>query len=228
VQGDEGASVTRSSNFQAANCADLPFGPKLSLKLTGGVQRLGHPAIHAVLKAGSGEANLSRVQVTLPSGELLDNSHFGAVCTRVRFAAHNCPESSLVGTAKVVTPLLDKPLSGNAYLRSSSHGLPDVALDLQGQFDIETAARINSVNGGLRATFEGIPDAPVSEIELNVLGGSKGLLRNSESLCARPKAAEVVLTGQNGAVSHRRSGLNPACRKGSGGDTRNKSSREGR
>jgi hypothetical protein len=205
--------VTRSDNFQAANCADLAFGPKLQIRLKGGVRRLGHPAIHALLQAQPGEANLGRVQVTLPSGELLDNSHFGTVCTRVRFAVHDCPQGSLLGDATATTPLLDDQLRGNVYLRSSSHGLPDLALDLRGQFDIETSAKVDSVNGRLRTTFEAIPDAPVSQIQLNLLGGSKGLLRNSESLCGTGKAAKVAMTGQNGAVVNTQVPLKPACGK---------------
>jgi hypothetical protein len=211
VHGDEGAAPTRSTHFQAANCANLPFGPKLSMRLTGGLGRLGHPAIHALLKARPGEANLRRVQVTLPSGELLDNAHIGAVCTRARFAAHDCPKSALLGKATATTPLLDAPLEGNIYLRSSSHGLPDLALDLRGQFDVEAVARVDSFDGGLRATFEAIPDAPVTEIEVNLLGGSKGLLRNSESLCGRAKRARVRMTGQNGAVAKGSVALQAAC-----------------
>lgn len=211
VEGDEGAVMAKSTNFQAANCADLTFGPTLTMRLTGGVRRLGHPAIHALLQAKPGEANLSRVQVTLPTGELLDNSHFGTVCTRVLFAVQDCPPGSLVGDATVSTPLLDQPLKGSVYLRSSSHGLPDLALDLRGQFDIETVAKVDSVHGRLRATFEAIPDAPVSEIQLNLLGGSKGLLRNSESLCGTAKSAKVAMTAQSGAVANGRVSLKPAC-----------------
>ena len=69
IFGDEGAqSPAPSRHFQVANCADLPFGPKLSLKLTGGVKRRGHPAIHAVLTAQPGEANTRSVSVALPQG----------------------------------------------------------------------------------------------------------------------------------------------------------------
>ncbi len=81
-----GNRVAPAPHFQVANCAILPFAPKLSLKLTGGVKRRGHPAIHATLTTKPGEANSRQVSVTLPKGELLDNSHIGTVCTRVDFA----------------------------------------------------------------------------------------------------------------------------------------------
>ena len=99
----------------------------------------------------------------MPKNELLDNSHIGTVCTRVQFAANACPSGSVYGTATAVTPLLAQPLTGNVYLRASNHKLPDLVADLRGQFNIEVSARIDSVKGaGLRARFETVPDAPVS------------------------------------------------------------------
>jgi hypothetical protein len=198
INGDEGGSVARNPHYQVANCAKLPFGPKLSLKLSGGLRRRGHPAILAVLTKGPGEANLDMTSVTLPRGELLDNSHIGTVCTRVQFAADTCPESSKIGTAEAITPLLDEPLRGPVVLRSSSNQLPDMVLDLEGQVDFTASARIDSVKGRLRTTFEGIPDVPVSKVTVDLLGGNKGLLQNSESLCGTRKKAVVRQGGQNG------------------------------
>ena len=49
----------------------------------------------------------------------------------------------MIGHASAVTPLLDQPLEGPVYLRSSSHKLPDLVVDLQGQIDIELDGRVN-------------------------------------------------------------------------------------
>jgi hypothetical protein len=211
VFGDQGAVSRLSSSHQVANCAALPFGPKLSLRFAGGIKRRGHPAIRAVLKAKPGEANIHRVSVTLPEGELLDNAHIGTVCTRVQFAQKACPQGSLIGHAEVKTPLLDRPLQGSAYLRSSSHELPDIALDLSGQFDIDAAGHVDTVNGRLRTTFETVPDAPVSEIRLDLLGGAKGLVVNSENLCASPKKATIRLQGHNGMRVAAKTAIDSAC-----------------
>jgi hypothetical protein len=213
VSGDEGGTASLGANFQVANCADRAYGPKLSLKLTGGTKRRGHPAFHAVLKTGAGEANSRRISVLLPKGELLDNSHIGTVCTRVDFAKDACPAASVLGDVEATTPLLDQPLKGKAYLRSSSHELPDLALDLEGQIDIEAVARIDSVNARLRTTFENIPDAPLTEVILDLRGGSKGLVTNSVSLCDKPKSADVKMTGQNGAAVASKVKLQAACGK---------------
>jgi hypothetical protein len=211
IAGDQGTEVDRASHYQVANCANLPFEPKLSLKLTGGVKRRGHPAIHAVLTAKPGEANARKISVTLPKGELLDNAHIGTVCTRVEFAADSCPAKSRLGVATVDSPLLDQPLRGSAYLRSSSHDLPDLALDLEGQVDVVAVGRIDSPNGRLRASFETVPDIPFSRIALDLAGGSKGLVQNSESLCGGVKSATTVMTGQNGVTRHTMTRLQTSC-----------------
>ena len=145
--GSEGASFNESGHFQVANCANLSFDPKLGLKLIGSTKRRAHPALRAVLKTAPGEANLSKIAVTMPKNELLDNSHIGTVCTRVQFSANACPADSIYGKATAVTPLLDQPLSGNVYLRAGNHKLPDLVADLHGQFDIEVAGRIDSAKG---------------------------------------------------------------------------------
>ena len=81
------------------------------------------------------------------------------------------------------------------------------------------AGKIDTVHGGaLRTTFEGVPDAPVTSFRLDLLGGAKGLLQNSKSLCGKPKRAEVKMTGQNGAVVSSRPKLQTTC----GGKARQK------
>jgi hypothetical protein len=213
ILGDQAGVADLSSHYQVANCALLPFAPRLSIALSGGVRRRGHPAIHAQLSTGSGEANLKRISVTLPEGELLDNSHIGSVCSTVEFARNACPPASRLGSAKVTTPLLDKPLTGDVYLRTSTHELPDLVLDLEGQVDLEIAARIDSVKGRLRATFEGVPDVPFSHASLDLAGGTKGLLQNSDTLCGRNVRATAAMKAYNNGRQSSRPKLQYSCRR---------------
>jgi hypothetical protein len=213
IRGDEGATQIRSSSFQAANCARLPYGPKLALRFSGGMKRLGHPAIQATFTATPGEANSKAVSVLLPKGQLLDNAHIGTVCTRVSFANETCPDGSLIGTATATTPLLDQPLAGNVYLRSNpEHELPDLTIDFKGQIDFTLSGHIDSIKERFRTRFEAVPDVPVSSFSLRLAGGSKGLLRNSESLCAKTRRATVKMTGQNGATVNAAPVLQTACK----------------
>jgi hypothetical protein len=211
IFGDEGGAVRRSEAYQVANCADLAYRPALTIALRGGLKRRGHPAIHAELTARPGEANTKSVSVTLPKGSLLDNSHINTICTRVAFADRSCPAGSVYGEAKATTPVLDNPVAGPVYLRASSNKLPDLAIDLQGQVDLVLVGKIDSVDGRLRVTFRSVPDVPVSEFVLDMKGGNKGLLQNSESLCKNTKRATVRMSGQNGVRVARKTKVQTTC-----------------
>jgi hypothetical protein len=197
-----GAKANPNSPFQVTNCGDLGLEPKLAIKFSGApTRRGGHPKLTATLTTKSGDANLRRVQVTLPKTEYLENAHIRTVCTRVQYAAKQCPAKSVYGFAKAWTPLLDKPLEGPVYLRSSSHKLPDLVASLDGQIHIDLDGRISSVKSRIRNTFETVPDAPVSKFVLTMQGGGKGLLVNNTNICkARPRA-NVEFDGQNGKVA---------------------------
>ncbi len=197
-----GGATALSSPFQVGGCKGLDFEPSLALRLKGGTKRTSHPKLIAILKAGEGEANLASAQVKLPPSAFLDQAHIKTICTRVQFAAGQCPPGSIYGKASVKTPLFNDPLTGNVYLRSSSHNLPDLVLDLRGPasqpIEIEVSGKTDSVKGSLRNTFEAVPDAPFETATVELFGGKKGLVVNSRNLCAHNYKATVKLTGQNG------------------------------
>jgi hypothetical protein len=203
--------------FQVGGCSALGFKPKLAIRLKGGTTRGAHPALTAnVTYPSTGKyANIKTAQVTLPHSEFLDQAHIGTVCTRVQFAANACPAKSVYGKATATTPILGAPLSGPVYLRSSSHELPDLVVDLHGQVDVVVVGRIDSVNGGIRTTFESVPDAPVSKFTLQMQGGKKGLLVNSTNLCRHPKASRGIslMEAQNGKVADTEPALANSCKK---------------
>jgi hypothetical protein len=214
VFGDEGALSTAKQHFQVANCASLGFAPKLALRFTGSTKRTGDPALTATLDnpAGSGYANLSSTQVTLPPTELIDNAHIQAPCTLKLFAQEACPPSTVIGFARAETPLLNDPLEGPVYLRNGTHRLPDIAAALHGQIgEIDLVGHVDSVHSRLRATFDTIPDAPVSHFTLHLYGAKKGLIENTENLCAHPALAAVALRAQSGKAIKRDSRLRLPC-----------------
>lgn len=208
-------SVAVSSPYQATGCDSLPFGPKLFLRAFGATKRAKNPKLRAILVARRGDANISRAAVTLPRSMILDQGAISKVCTRVQFAAGQCPSSSVYGFAEATSPLLDGPLKGPVYLRSSSNPLPDLVAALHGQVDIELAGRTDSVNGRIRNTFDAVPDVPVSRFVLTIRGGKKkGLLVNSQNLCARKQFAKLNLTAQNGKkLTKKKLKLRTPCKK---------------
>jgi hypothetical protein len=223
VHGNSGAVANLSSRFQVGNCSALPFEPDLKLKVIGKTGRNAKPALRAELTAKPGEANIATAQVNLPHSEFLEQNHIKTVCTRVQFAEGDgngsaCPAGSVYGHATAWSPLLEKPLEGNVYLRSNGgeRKLPDLVAALDGQVDIALWGKVDSgPNHGIRNTFEVVPDAPVSRFVLQMNGGRKGLLVNSENLCS-PKAqrkAIVRLTGQNGKVHAFKPVVQNQCKK---------------
>jgi hypothetical protein len=199
--------------FKVGDCGALNFKPKLALKLKGGTHRGDFPQLTAVLTTGKKEANIAFVSTTLPHSEFLEQGHIGTVCTRVQFAAKQCPAASVYGFARAYTPLLDNPLEGPVYLRSSNHTLPDLVAELNGQFDVELVGRIDSHNRGIRTTFETVPDAPVSKFELRFKAGKKSLLVNSRNLCKAPARATIRMIGQNGMRHDEQPLLRTRCGK---------------
>jgi len=207
------SSYAVSDAFQAKNCDKLAFKPKLKIRLFGKTRRAKHPKLRAILTARPGDANIARASVALPHALFLDQASLGTVCTRVQFAASQCPKKSIYGRARAFTPLLGKPLEGPVYLRSSNNTLPDMVAHLQGQVDIDLVGRIDSFKGGIRTTFDRVPDVPVTKFVMILPGGKKGLLVNSRSLCAKPVKGIIQLKGQNGKKANKRQKLRTPCKK---------------
>ncbi|HWO15654.1 MAG TPA: hypothetical protein VNM89_02965 [Solirubrobacterales bacterium] len=235
ILSDLGALASPSSRFQVGECASLGFKPKLLMRLKGGTKRGAHPQLTATLIPRAGDANIAALSVAFPRSEFLENAHIRTVCTRADFAASNCPAGAIYGRATAYTPILDDPLQANVYLRSSSNLLPDVVPDFRGPptlpLRIESAGRVDSINGGIRNTFDLIPDAPVSRVIFSLQGGKKGLLVNSRDICARTYRAKVIYTAHNGARHVQRPKMVASCgrarrgkrgkkRRGHGGNTR--------
>jgi len=215
--------VTVSTPYQAADCAALPFKPRLNLKLKGGTKRGSYPALTAtLLMNGIGEAGIHRTEVVLPKSEFVAQEHFNTICTRVQFKAgahpgDGCPPGSVYGKAVIKTPLLSEPLEGPVFLRSngSERELPDVVAAVHnGQIDVTLVGFVDSLKGRLRSTFASTPDAPVSSAVISLRGAKKGLFVNSTNLCKGTHKVEANFTGQNGKEFDSKPALKPVgCKK---------------
>jgi hypothetical protein len=219
VTGSSGAVANLSNRFQVGNCGALGFKPGLKIQLHGGTRRGDYQRLSATVtypKKGL-YANVARAAVTLPHSSFLAQEHIRTVCTRVQFAAHECPKASIYGHAKAITPLLDQPLTGPVYLRSSDNLLPDLVAALKGPesmpIEVELDGRTDSKNGGIRNTFDMVPDAPVSKFTLELQGGKKSLIVNSRNLCNGVQKATARFTAQNGKTSNFRPTVGNDCGK---------------
>jgi hypothetical protein len=219
-----GAAASLVSPFQVGGCSSLAFKPKLAIKLSGGTRRSKNPALRAILTMPPAGANVARASVALPHSEFLDQAHIRTICTRVQFAegpgnGAGCPPGSVYGKARAITPLLDTPLEGPVFMRANGgeRELPDLVAALHGQIEVELIGFIDSAKGGIRTTFEGVPDAPVSKFVLEMQGGKKGLLQNSINLCHETNRATALFDGQNGKVGDFNPLVKNDCRGKKGG-----------
>lgn len=203
--------LTLTSRFQAADCAALGFEPGLRLKLSGGTKRSSHPALRGEFRPRPGDANLKNLAIRFPHAVFLDQGHIRTICTRVQFAADGCPPGAVYGRARAWTPLLEQPLEGPVYLRSSSNLLPDLVADLHGLIDVEAVARIDSKNQGIRATFTDVPDAPLSKVVVSMQGGKKGLMELSTDICTGRHRVAATYRAHNGKRSLRKLPLRAGC-----------------
>jgi hypothetical protein len=208
------AAAKVSAPVELQGCKALKFKPKLKLRLFGATHRNQHPKLRAALRARPGDANIARTSVALPHAIFLDQASLGTVCTRPQFAANACPKKSIYGKARAFTPLLGKPLEGPVVLRSNpAHTLPDMVAHLEGQVDIDLVGVIDSYKGGIRTTFNTVPDVPVSKFVLTLPGGKHGLLVASTNLCKKPPRAIIKIKGQNGKKANRKQKLRTPCGK---------------
>jgi hypothetical protein len=222
-----GQVASLSDRFQVGECGRLAFKPKLSLRLKGKTNRGGHPALTATLTMPEGGANIARATVALPHSEFIDQGHFQTICTRVQYAegavpGERCPPKSIYGHVTAYSPLLEAPLSGPVYLRSSTHELPDLVLSLNGQIHVDAVGHVDSVHGGIRTSFEAVPDAAVSKLVLTMQGGGKGLFQNSTNICKGAHRASAIFAGQNGKAAESRPKLIANCK----GDKHSKPNRK--
>ena len=211
VLGDEGTTAPVTSRFQAANCATLGFAPKFTASTSARpshtkgaslIVKVGYPASGA-------QANIAAVKVSLPRQLPARLTTLQHACTEAAFAANpaTCPPESVVGTATGVTPVLNMPVSGPAYL--VSHGgaaFPDLVLLLQGQgVTVELIGNTDISKGVTTSTFDSVPDVPISSFEVNLPQGPHSALtenltkKNKGTFCHSSLVMPTTIIAQNGA-----------------------------
>jgi hypothetical protein len=211
----DGAAANVGSPFKVGGCADLSLTPKLSLGVAGKRQTKdgAHPALTATVTQPIGQANLKKVEVTMPLSLALDpdNAQSKDLCEFEDGQREEpaCPANSIVGTAKAVSPVLDQPLTGPIYfvknIRIDAKSgrrirtLPQLIIPLKGEgVSLVLRATTNVVGGRLVTTFASIPDAPVTSFSLALNGGKKGILVVSDAdICKSAQTADEVIYGQN-------------------------------
>ncbi len=209
----QGATSTKMARYQLTGCAALRFTPRLTMALTGKSQTGDgkHPGLKAHLSQPKNQANIKAIKVALPLSLALDpkNATSDDLCEFEEGQKTNpdCPKSSIIGKAKAVTPLLNNPLSGNVYFVKNVRidrrtdrrirTLPTLLLVLRGEVQVNVRARTAISKNKLVSIFPAVPDAPVTQFDLALRGGTKGILITNGDICRRKQTATVSQTAHN-------------------------------
>jgi uncharacterized repeat protein (TIGR01451 family) len=210
----EGATAAISSPFGMGSCRSLEFKPKFTVSIPGHASKALGEGLTTTLSypnvpQGS-DANIAKVKVELPIQLPSQLKTLQKACIAATFEANpaNCPEQSIVGHAKVTTPLLPVPLTGPAYFVShAGEEFPSLTLVLKGYgvtVDLVGTTFISKA-GITSTTFKAAPDVPFNKFELTLPQGKYAALgvnlppNDNYNYCGQKLTMPTELIAQNGA-----------------------------
>jgi hypothetical protein len=194
--------------FQATNCQDLKFAPKLQITTQAHTSKQDGASLTAKLTfppAPHGTyANIAKVKVDLPKALPSRLTTLQKACLAAVFETNpaNCPPASIIGHAKAITPVLPVPLTGPVYF--VSHGgeaFPTLTIVLQGYgITVDVTAQTFIHKGITSSTFNATPDQPVNTFELTLPEGPYSALAANTNLCTHQKQLNMPTryNAQNG------------------------------
>jgi hypothetical protein len=200
-----GATQAVSTPFQAGGCSGLTFAPKFGASSNAKTSRANGAALVTNINIPStSQANFKSVLVTLPKQLPSRLSTLKNACVAAVFNANpaSCPANSIIGTARIKTPVLPGQLSGYAYY--VSHGgaaFPDVDLVLSDDgVTVILVGNTNIKNGITTTNFASNPDVPFTGFELNLPSGPNSAVTAIGNICKQSLVMPTTITAQNGKV----------------------------
>jgi hypothetical protein len=188
--------LVAASSPAVSGCNSLDFSPSLDVRATSS-EASSPTGLDVDLRIpqdedpeGLAEANLKKAIVTLPAGMAVSPSAANGLgaCTPQEIGLSNasapsCPDSSKVGEAEIVTPLLEQPLKGSVYLAQQGNNpfgsLLALYLVAEGSGTlIKLAGHVEAdpVTGQLTTTFDSNPQLPFDDLKLRFFGGPRAAL----------------------------------------------------
>lgn len=206
IASDLGATVGATTPFQVVNCKGLGFAPKFTVSVTGRTSKLAGSGLVTKLTypaaAQGTQANIAKVKVVLPKQLPSRLTTLQQACLAKVFEADpaKCPPHSIVGHARVLTPVLPVPLDGPAYF--VSHGgeaFPALVIVLQGDGVMVDLVGSTLIRKGITSTtFKTTPDVPFKSFELTLPQGRFSALGVFGNLCKSKLTMPTEMIAQNG------------------------------
>jgi hypothetical protein len=194
----DGTPSGATSSYRLTDCASAPFAPTLDVSTT---ETRPDVTTQTSVKVKFGRFDDPRVSagakstvVTLPeglsfSGQIASGADGLPLCTADQFGQfrpeHNaCPPTTSVGTVTFTSPVLDDPLTGNAYLgtQPAAGELPQIFIEAQlGAADdaprVKLVGRLSvDERNRVVTTIDDLPQQPVTEFALTFRGGDHSAL----------------------------------------------------
>ena len=201
--GEPATTVSKTSSFTPTDCGALGFEPHIdgAVGARGLTARRAKPPLRTVITQGPEQAGQAAATVVLPGVVGADLTQLSRACPAAQVALRSCPDTARVGTVEAATPLLAHPLTGNVYLSSKAVGqLPGLTIQLADPIPLRLEGSVELTPSGLKTTFTGLPDVPLSRFALNLDGGAAGAFQISDDLCAlsAPPTVTASFVAQSG------------------------------
>jgi len=201
--GEPATTATGTSSFTPTDCGALGFEPHIdgSMGARGQTARRAKPPVHTVITQGAEQAGQAAVTVVLPPVIGPDLSQLGRACAAAQVLTRSCPATAKVGTVTAATPLLAQPLTGSVYLAARPAGqLPGLAIQLADPIPLRLEGAVELSPNGLKTTFSGLPDVPLSRFALDLDGGATGAFQLGSDICApaAPPMLAATFAAQSG------------------------------
>jgi hypothetical protein len=203
----QAAAAGESSSFQVTNCAALGFKPKFTATASGKTSRADGASLLFKIAYPAGalgtQAWLKTMKFDIPKQLPARLTTLQKACTSATFERDpaDCPAASVIGSARVHTPLLPVVVSGPVYFVSyGGQKFPEVVLVLQGDgvvVDLHGETFINH-SGVTSATFKAVPDVPFETAEVFVPTGPYSEFAANGNLCTQSLTMPILFTSQNG------------------------------
>jgi hypothetical protein len=179
---------TVTAPLSVTDCSSLSFLPNFSVKAVRDTSDRQVSLATEVTQA-AGQSPSRSLSLAFPSSTLAPNlQSIQSLCLNP--AAGTC---SPVGSVSATSPLYPATLHGSAYLTGSPTGLT-LTLEFPPPFPLTLVGAVDLVNNS--ATFTGLPDIPLTNLQVSLDGGPTGLFL---STCQNPTGvATAILTDQNG------------------------------
>jgi hypothetical protein len=217
----DAARATAAARYALGGCDRLRFAPRVAVRLgpRRALRRGGRPSVTVVLRVHGAQATMRTATVTLPRALALDPPLTTTVCTQLRARDGTCPQGSAVGSARVRTQLLPRPLTGTVnVVQPRSGGQPELWTTVRALGVRLTLRALTSApsDGPVSTRFVDLPDVPLSALQLTFAGGADGVLRIAGGDLCAPGApprvlAHATLRGHNGARRALRVSAVPTC-----------------